>query len=385
MTVTVQQDHMISTTSPAKAAAQPERAAARPAGAAARLGGAAALCLALAACGADLPSAGQLHGTVLPGPLPRPHFTLPDLNGQPYDFAARTAGQLTFLFFGYTYCPDVCPVHMASLAAALKGLPYEDRQRVAVVFVTVDPERDTPARLRAWLGAFDPEFVGLRGTVEQANAAAAQLNLPPAVREPGEGQDYTVGHPASVVAFSPDGPARVLYPFGTRREDWVHDLPILLGHAHPDDESAPAADQAQPVLPGAGVQVVKAFVTRAQMAEAAALYAVIENPAPAADTLVEVAAPAGRTELHETVHEGHGAGMRMQMRPISRVEVPAGGTLRLAPGGYHVMLIRPALEWQPGDTVTALFRFASGTVRTVQAPVVAHTDIARLLGEGGGH
>ena len=196
----------------------------------------------LPACAADVPAAGQLRGAVLPEPLPRPDFTLPDQDGQPYDFAARTAGKLTFLFFGYTYCPDVCPVNMSTLAAALRGLPYEDRQRVAVVFVTVDPERDTPARLKEWLSAFDPEFVGLRGTVEQANAAAARLNLPPAVREPGDSVDYTVGHAATVVAFSPDGPARVVYPFGTRREDWVHDLPVLLGHGSMPDRGGLLAE-----------------------------------------------------------------------------------------------------------------------------------------------
>ena len=346
----------------------------------ARLAAAAALSLLIGACAADVPAPGRLRGTVLPEPLPRPQFTMPDVSGRPYDFAARTAGKLTFLFFGYTYCPDVCPVHMASLAAALHGLSWEDRQRVEVVFVTVDPERDTPERLRAWLSGFDPHFVGLRGTVEEANAAAAQLDLPPAVREVGRGgEDYTVGHPASVVAFSPEGPARVLYPFGTRREDWVHDLPILLGHEAGAGAAVAAADGPQPVQPGAGVQVVRAFVTRSRTAEAAALYAIIENGTSQADTLLAVDAPAARTELHETVRDGEGAAARSRMRPVPRVAIGAGGTLRLAPGGYHVMLVRPALAWEPGDTVTAIFRFASGVVRTVQAPVVSHEDVARLL------
>jgi protein SCO1/2 len=341
----------------------------------------AVLVLLLGGCAPDTHPRGQLRGTVLPEPIARPQFTLPDLSGEPYPFAERTAGKLTFLFFGYTYCPDVCPVHMASLAAALRGLPYEDRQRVAVVFVTVDPERDSPERLREWLGAFDPRFVGLRGSVEEANAATAQLNFPPAVREPGGGENYTVGHAASVIAFSPEGPARVLYPFGTRREDWVHDLPILLGHEEAQALSATSADRPQPVAPGGALQVVRAFVTHSRMAQAAALYAIIENRTSSTDTLVAVDAPAGRTELHETVREGEGAGMRTQMRPVPRVAVPAGGKLRLAPGGYHVMLLQPALEWQPGDTVTAVFRFASGAVRTVQAPVVTHDEVERLLDE----
>lgn len=354
--------------------------------AAAILGAASLLILQLEACAADVPPRGQLRGTVLPEPMPRPEFTLPDLAGEPYEFAARTAGKLTFLFFGYTYCPDVCPVHMASLAAALRGLSYEDRQRVEVVFVTVDPERDTPERLREWLTAFDPGFVGLRGTIEQANAAAAQLNFPPAVRQAGTGEEYTMGHAASVVAFSPEGPAHVLYPFGTRREDWVHDLPILLGRAE-GLRRPEARDRPQPVAPEAGLAVVKAYVTKSRVADAAALYAIIENRTSSAETLIAVDAPAARTELHETVREGEGAGMRMGMRPVARVRVPAGGVVRLAPGGHHVMLMQPALDWVPGDTVTAVFRFESGSVRTVQAQVVAHEDVERLLDEpsrGGG-
>ena len=135
----------------------------------------------------------------------------------------------------------------------------------------------------------------------------------------------------------------------------------------------------QTARPAAGVQVVKAFVTHAPNAPAAALYAVIDNGTSSADALLGVAAPAGRTELHETVREGGGAGRASQMRPVERVAIPAGETVRLAPGGYHVMLLQPALEWQPGDTVTAIFRFASGVERTVQAPVVAPEELAQLL------
>jgi len=379
-----------------------------------RLPGILPLVLLLAACAGDVPTPGQLRGALLPEPLPRPRFTMPDVSGEPFDFAARTAGKLTFLFFGYTYCPDVCPVNMSTLAAALHGLSYEDRARVMVVFVTVDPERDTPERLDEWLSAFDPEFVGLRGTVEQANAAAAQLNLPPAVRQPGDSADYTVGHAATVVAFSPDGPARVVYPFGTRREDWVHDLPALLGHEPMPNASGLLARGGEAAIGGArsgggapgqggqaassgasagagerfrtpvGVAVVRAFVTRSRMAESAALYAILENGTSSPDALVSVAAPAGRTELHETVREGEGSAMRMQMRPVSQVSLPAGATVRLAPGGYHVMLLQPALPWEPGDTVTAIFRFASGEQRTVQAPVVPPEDVARLLDEQAG-
>lgn len=94
----------------------------------------------------------------------RPAFTLTATDGQPFDFRGRTAGRLTFLEFGYTHCPDVCPVHMANLAAALAKLPPSDRMRVDVVFVSIDPDRDSLPVLRKWLDAFDPTFISLTGS-----------------------------------------------------------------------------------------------------------------------------------------------------------------------------------------------------------------------------
>ena len=179
-------------------------------------------------CARDTPPRpGDLRGTVLPEPIPRPGVTLTTTGGVPFDFRAETRGTLTLLFFGYTHCPDICPVHMANIAAVLGKLPPQLANRVTVIMVTVDPERDTPERLRAWLDGFDRSFIGLTGTTDDINAAQRSLHLPSAVRQ-GEGPDYLMGHAAYVIAFTPDDSARVLYPSGTRQADWAHDLPILL-------------------------------------------------------------------------------------------------------------------------------------------------------------
>jgi len=110
-------------------------------------------------------SAAQLRGWNLAEPLPKVGFTLESMTGGPFEFHTETEGFVTLLFFGYTYCPDVCPLHMANISAVLKKLPPEVANRIKVVFVTTDPERDTPERLREWLGAFDRKFIGLLGTV----------------------------------------------------------------------------------------------------------------------------------------------------------------------------------------------------------------------------
>jgi protein SCO1/2 len=162
-------------------------------------------------------------------PISKPALILMDTEGGAYDLRARTDGYLTLLFFGYTNCPDVCPVHMATLGAAFRELVPEMQGRIKVVFVTTDPERDTPERLRAWLDGFDRSFVGLSGPLEDINGALASMRLPSVAVMPGESHGAPeIGHPAAVVAFSPSGEARVRYPFGVRQADWAHDIPILL-------------------------------------------------------------------------------------------------------------------------------------------------------------
>lgn len=167
------------------------------------------------------------HGFVLEEPLPKPDFTLPDTDAQPFDFGRETEGKLALVFVGYTYCPDVCPIHMANLAAVLDDLPKMAEQ-TRVIFITADPKRDTPERLRAWLDAFDSRFVGLRGSLEDVHRIEDALKLPHSVLSDTTAAEYDVGHSALVLAFSPDGPARVVYPFGTRQADYAHDLPRLL-------------------------------------------------------------------------------------------------------------------------------------------------------------
>lgn len=183
---------------------------------------------ALGACG-DAPEASQglpQAAAELPRPL-TPTFTLSDLDGRPYRLPDSAAGKVILLFFGYTHCPDICPVHMANIAGALKKLPHRIASQVEVIFVTTDPERDTPERLREWLAVFDPGFVGLRGSQEEVDSAAATLRMPAAVRDT-VGETYYVGHMAYVVGFTRDGVARFLYPGGVRQADWAKEIPRLV-------------------------------------------------------------------------------------------------------------------------------------------------------------
>lgn len=175
-----------------------------------------------------------LRGRVLSDPLAKPEFVLTDTGHRPFDFRRQTDGYLTLLFFGYTYCPDVCPVHMANLGAVIAQLTPSVADRIRVVFITTDPARDTPERLRQWLDNFDRRFIGLTGDTAQIAAAERAVGLPGADIGPRDSTGaYEVGHSAVVVAFTPDNRAHVLYPFGIRQADWANDLPKLLTIAWP--------------------------------------------------------------------------------------------------------------------------------------------------------
>ena len=184
--------------------------------------------LAGAACGrSDAESGGSdpFEGVAVEQPVAKPDFVLTDTEGQPYDFAAETDGRVALLYFGYTYCPDICPIHLANLAEVLPR-PGQPRN-VEVVFVTVDPDRDTPERIRQFLDSFDVDFVGLTGSEEQLAAAQEAAGLPPATRVDGSDDEYLMSHAAQVLAYAPDGLGYTEYPSGTRLSTWAHDLPAL--------------------------------------------------------------------------------------------------------------------------------------------------------------
>jgi len=186
----------------------------------------AAVVIVVAGCAGDL-ATGDLQGVVIEDPTPKPSFTLTDTQGEPYEFASETEGRLTLLYFGYLNCPDICPVHLAQIAEVFDRDPQIARE-TDVVFVSVDPDRDSPAEIREFLDRFDTEFIGLTGTRQELDAAQTAAGVSKAVLV-GEGEDYTVDHAGQVIAYGPDGLNHAIYPFGVRQSEWANDLAILAG------------------------------------------------------------------------------------------------------------------------------------------------------------
>jgi protein SCO1/2 len=169
------------------------------------------------------PPAALRAGTFAP-PAAAPDFALAGSDGGALSLA-RFRGRVVLLQFGFTTCPKVCPTTLATLAAARKRLGAQAAD-VQVVFVTVDPERDDPARLHGYLRGFDPSFVGGTGTPAQLAAVRARYGVV-AQKKP-DGESYTVGHSSSVYLIDRAGRLRAMMPYGSPPDDFVHDLRTLL-------------------------------------------------------------------------------------------------------------------------------------------------------------
>jgi protein SCO1/2 len=167
-----------------------------------------------------------------------PQFRSTDITGAPYGHALELAdhtgtprrledwrGKAVVLVFGFTHCPDVCPTTLADIALAMKELG-SDAERVQVLMVSVDPERDTPQALAKYVTAFDPRFVALRGDLEATRKVAQEFKVYFEKRK--QGESYTVDHSAQSYVIDPQGKLRLLVRHDRIPQDLAHDLRALL-------------------------------------------------------------------------------------------------------------------------------------------------------------
>lgn len=175
--------------------------------------------------GSGAPLAGTVHAPYEVSATP-----LTDTAGESFSLARDTDAELTLVFFGYSRCPDICQAVLGTLSAAMTRLDDEQRARVEVVFVTTDPQRDTPGALRDYLDRFDPAFVGLTGEL----ATIAEVGEPLAVyvadgdRLPSGGRDLEA-HSTQVTGILPDDTAPILWSRDVSPAELAADVDALLG------------------------------------------------------------------------------------------------------------------------------------------------------------
>jgi protein SCO1/2 len=182
--------------------------------------------LALAGCDRAGTTTAGFKGIDITGAEYARDFDLPDAQGQRRTLA-DFKGRVVVVFFGFTHCPDVCPTTMIELAEVKKALG-PDGARVQGVFITVDPERDTPELLKAYVNNFDPSFVALRGTEEETKALAKHFKVFYA-KVPGKTEgNYTLDHTAASFVFDAKGKVRLYTRYGSGAEALKSDLRLLL-------------------------------------------------------------------------------------------------------------------------------------------------------------
>ena len=179
-------------------------------------------------------------GTVLDQPFEKPDLVLTDTHGRKYDLRAQTKDKPTLIYFGYTHCPDECPLTMNNLAVAKKEMEKDkqltqaQKDSLRIVFVTTDPERDTPSALGTWLKGIDPSIVGLTGDFSTIQAGARTLGIsiePPTKDKNGK---IVSTHGTQVIAFSPKtNGGYVVYGQDTTVDDYVRDISKIIKGENP--------------------------------------------------------------------------------------------------------------------------------------------------------
>jgi len=174
----------------------------------------------------------QYEGNIIT-PVAKPAGTLTADDGKSFNVQADTKGIVTLLYFGYTHCPDLCPLTMSNTSVAIKLLPKADQAKVRVLFVSVDPGRDTLARLRSWLGDFNPAFIGLRGTLPEVEKFETQTKLPLGPTYKDSAGYYQLDHATEMFAYSTDNVAHEAFFPSTPAAEMAHDLKLLIAGGVP--------------------------------------------------------------------------------------------------------------------------------------------------------
>ena len=167
---------------------------------------------------------GALKAGTFDPPRDAPDFSVNGTDGASLSLS-HYRGKVVVLAFGYTSCPNVCPVTLAVLAQAHRELGKLASQ-VQIIYLTVDPERDTIDHLKGYLAAFDPTFLG--GTGSDAQMAAVRQSYGVTATKVGVGKDYAVAHSSFVYLITRDGKLRALMPFGHKADDYAHDISLML-------------------------------------------------------------------------------------------------------------------------------------------------------------
>lgn len=165
------------------------------------------------------------HGTVIQSPETSYDFTLSGANGEVSLSDYR--GKLVLVYFGYTFCPDICPATLANVGQALRSIGAK-ADDVQLIMVSLDPGRDTPEKLAAYVNHFHPSFIGITGTQEQVDTVASLYGIFYEKTEGSAATDYLIDHTATLLVIDREGYLKLVFPFGVTSEEIADDLKYML-------------------------------------------------------------------------------------------------------------------------------------------------------------
>ena len=303
---------------------------------------------------ADVP----FHGASLTPALSVPALALRRADGRAFR-TGELRGHVSLLFFGYTYCPDVCPLTLSEVAQ-VRRLLGPTAQQLDVYFVTIDPARDTPERLGKYVKGFDPAIEALTGDPADLERLRSGLGVVAQRRDaPDGGPNYFMDHTAGLFLVDRSGGVSLFYAYGTPPEQIAEDVGRVLS-------SRQQSPSATIVAEGAWARAATRLTDGA--GGTSAVYLTLKNVGPDHDRLVGASSEvASLTEIHRSTME---AGV-MRMLPAGTVDVPAGATVTLAPGGLHVMLIDLHQDLTAGDHLAITLHLERAGDVTVDAEIRA--------------
>lgn len=300
---------------------------------------------------------------ILPNPKQISGFELRDYNDQVFDNNS-IKGKWSILFFGFTFCPDICPTTMNTLKQVKAQLQEQGLwQHFRVVMVSVDPDRDTTEQLKKYVPFFDPEFIGTTGNEAVINRFAKELGILYIKREKQENGNYDVDHGASLILINPEGKMAGVISPPHQVKQITQDLAEIAKHMPADQSSQQSTpNKTEPVTVAAQTEQTKTKLqtTKALTASngwirpspggatAMAGYVTLHNKSDAEIKLVGAeSAQFGHLMIHATEFEDGIA----RMVHLESLTVPVGGSVELKPLDTHIMLMMPKQPLKIGDQV----------------------------------
>ncbi len=311
-----------------------------------------------------LPLMSHIHNSALANELELPifekmggDFTLMGHHGARvnlHDFQ----GKIVLMFFGFTHCPDICPLTLNHLERLMKKLG-EDAKETQTLFISIDPERDNPKRLKEYLAYFHPTFLGLTGSKIEIFKVAKKYGAAYFRQEGKSAAGYLFKHNLSVFLIDKESRLRGKYKTGEQLDQLITDIQKLIDSKNslskPENAKIHSMIKEERSEIKSGIKIEKAWIRAVPPnSKNSAAYMVLHNQSSKEDRLIEIKTSIAEiAEMHTVVREGE----LMSMEQVESISVPANSSVEIEPGGFHIMLINLKKPAKAGEQVGLTLKF----------------------------